>query len=113
MDELDKKSLTVDNTTLQLDEGEKPLIRVVHDESTYYANADQTFFWGDEHTNVLKQKSLGAAIMVSDFIDEVGGFVRDGEDQARVLLETQRDGYSTDVVFRKLVIFHCLSAKGR
>ena len=96
MDELDKKSLTVDNTTLQLDEGEKPLIRVVHDESTYYANADQTFFWGDEHTNVLKQKSLGAAIMVSDFIDEVGGFVRDGEDQARVLLETQWDGYFTN-----------------
>ena len=28
---------------------------------------DQSYFWGDEHTNVLKQKSLGQSIMVSDF----------------------------------------------
>ena len=34
--------------------------------------------------------------MVSDFIDEVGGYVRDSEDQARLLLETHREGYFTN-----------------
>lgn len=31
--------------------------------------------------------------MVSDFIDEIGGFLQYGEEQARLLLETQSDGY--------------------
>ena len=34
--------------------------------------------------------------MVSDFIDEVIGFLRDECDEARVLLETSRNGYFTD-----------------
>ena len=93
LSELDKTSLIYDGTTPQLDEGEKALIRVVHDESTYYANSDQTFFWADDETNVLRKKSLGAAIMVSDFVDEVGGFICDGEESARLLLETNKDGY--------------------
>ena len=57
---------------------------------TIYANSDQSYFWGDDHTNVLRQKSLGASIMVSDFIDEVRGYIRDDQDQARLLLETSR-----------------------
>ena len=68
----------------------------MHDECTYYANSDQSYFWGDSETNVLRQKSLGASIMVSDLIDEVSGYVRDGQDQARLLLETQREGYFTN-----------------
>ena len=96
LDELDKISLTYDGTTPHLNDGERALIRVVQDESTYYANCDQTFFWGDDDTNVLRQKSLGASVMVSDFIDEVRGFVRDGEDSARVMLETSKDGYFTN-----------------
>ena len=96
LDELDRISLTYDGTTPHLNSGERALIRVVHDESTYYANSDQTFFWGDDETNVLRQKSLGASIMVSDFIDEVRGFVRDGEESARLMLETSKDGYFTN-----------------
>ena len=69
---------------------------MVHDESTYYANCDQSYFWGDEQTNVLQQKSLGSFIMVSDFVDEVSGFVRDGSNMARLLLETNKDGYFTN-----------------
>lgn len=40
---------------------------------TSFANSDQSYFWRDDHTNALQQKFLGASIMVSDFIDEVGG----------------------------------------
>jgi len=96
LSEYDKKSLTFDGTVPELAAREKPYIRVAHDECTYYANCDQSFFWGDSETNVLKQKSLGTSIMVSDFIDEVSGFVRDGQDQARLLLETHQAGYFTN-----------------
>ena len=72
------------------------MIRVVHDECTFYANSDQSFFWGDGHTNVLRQKSLGASIIVSDFTAEVSGFVRDDEGEDRLLLETQRESYFTN-----------------
>ena len=74
-------------------QGEKPLIRVVHDKSTFYANCDQSYFWGDDETNVLRHKSLGYSIMVSDFIDEVAGYLRDDEDEPRLMLEVQKDGY--------------------
>ena len=66
LERLDEKSVKFDNIVPQLEAEEKPLIRVVHDESTYYANCDQSYFWGDEQTNVLRQKSLGSSIMVSD-----------------------------------------------
>ena len=87
MDELDRKSLTCTSNVPTLFTGEKPLIRVAHDKCTFYANCDQTFFWADSHTNVLRQKSLGSFIMVSDFVDEVSGFLRDEADQARLLIE--------------------------
>ena len=51
----------------------RPLIEVFHDESTFYTNADKSFHWTDGNKQVLKQKSLGQAIMVSDFVEEVGG----------------------------------------
>ncbi len=34
--------------------------------------------------------------MVSDFVDEVSGFERDGFDLARVILETHKDGNFTN-----------------
>ena len=70
----------------------KPVIRIYHDESTFYANADQTFHWSDGCKQALKQKSLGQAIMVSDFLEEVGGFLKCEEEQARLLLEHQSEG---------------------
>ena len=72
---------------------EKPLIRVVHDESTFYANADQSVFWLDGSKQLLKQKSVGQSIMVSDFVVEGHGYLQDETRQARVMLEIQKDGY--------------------
>ena len=56
-----------------LNKDERPLIIVHDDESTFYANADQTNYWSDGTVMVLKQKSLGQSIMVSDFIEEKSG----------------------------------------
>ena len=40
---------------------------------------------------------------MSDFVDEVGGFVRDGEESARLLLETSMDGYFNNGLLLKQV----------
>lgn len=69
----------------QLRDGEKPLIQIHHDESTFYANADQHHYWSDGNDTVLKQKSLGQAIMVSDFIEEASSnYLRHNDKEARV-----------------------------
>ena len=44
------------------------LLCAYHDESTFYSNADQTTFWNDGQSQVLRQKSLGSSIMVSEGI---------------------------------------------
>ena len=66
---LDEKTHTCD-TNPDIPEGEKPLIRVVH-ESTFYSNSDQSRYWCDNDSQILKQKSLGSSIMACDFIDEI------------------------------------------
>ena len=40
MEKRDRKSITCEGRVPDLEEGEKPYIRVMHDESTYYANSD-------------------------------------------------------------------------
>ena len=83
--------------------GQKPLIMIHHDKSTFYANADQSFYWSDGTTIVLKQISLGQSIMVSDFIEEASAsFLNYNGQQARLLLETQT-GYFESNMFLKQV----------
>lgn len=41
-----------------------------HDETTFQSNDDQETFWGTKRTHIMKPKSKGAGIMVSNFIDE-------------------------------------------
>ena len=93
LNELDRRCI-YDGHEPQLMEGEKPLVQIHHDESTFYANADQGHYWADDHVAILKQKSLGQAIMVSDFVEEAtGDYLRHDGKEARLLLETQQDGY--------------------
>ena len=46
-----------------------------HDESTFTANEDQPTQWGTKGEKMMKKKSKGAGIRVSDFIDEQNGFL--------------------------------------
>ena len=46
-----------------------------HDESTFQANEDQPSFWGTKGTVVMKPKNKGSGIMVSDFVDEINGYL--------------------------------------
>ena len=56
---------------------EKRLKTVVffYDESTFQCNEDQSLQWGLKGSRMMKPKSKGAGIMVSDFIDEHNGFL--------------------------------------
>ena len=101
--ELDKITICKSNPNPLLVNGQKPLIRVVHDEITFYANCDQSYFWADAHTSVIKQKSLGQSIMISDFIEEVDGFLTFQGHSARVSLEIQKDGYFDNDKFMRQV----------
>ena len=76
-----------------------PIIRIFHDESTFHANADQSYHWSDGSNNALKQKSLGQAVMVSDFIDEVNGYLEFEGEEARLYLEHQSEEYFTNDLF--------------
>ena len=61
-----------DGRTPDLAAGESSMMSV----HTKKINCDQSFFWGGEETNVLKKNlSVHLRIMMSDFIDEVSGFV--------------------------------------
>ena len=46
-----------------------------HDESTFMSNEDQSTQWGLKGEKMMKPKSKGAGIMVSDFVDEFNGFL--------------------------------------
>lgn len=46
-----------------------------HDESIYHVNEGQQTVWGKEGEHVLRPKSKGAGIMVSDFISEKCGYL--------------------------------------
>ena len=46
-----------------------------NDKTTLMSNEDQTTQWGTKGDKMMKPKSKGAGIMVSDFIDEHSGFL--------------------------------------
>ena len=66
----DEMTITPSTPSPNVIDGENKYIRIYHDESTFYANADQTRFLNDGQSQILRQKSLGSSIMVSDFIVE-------------------------------------------
>ena len=48
---------------------------IFHNESTFQVNNDQRTFWGTKDMQILKSKSQGAGIMVSDFIEECNSYL--------------------------------------
>ena len=96
---LDETTITPMHPMPAVADGERRYLRIAHDESTFYANADQTRFWNDGQSQVLRQKSLGSSIMVSDFIIEGHGYLKDDKEAAHLYLETQKEGYFNNVMF--------------
>ena len=99
LEESDKKTISPHLPPPVLADNEKSMIRVIHDEFTFYSNADQTRFKSDGYVPALRQKSLGSNIMISDFIVEEHRYLKDDRNEARLLLETQKDGYFNSDMF--------------
>ena len=97
---LDKTTVTPSTPCPTIGDGEKKYIRVYH---TYFANADQTKFWNDGQSQVLRQKSLGSSIIVFDFIVEGYGYLCHDKEEARLYLETQKKGYFNSNMFLRQV----------
>ena len=50
-------------------------IFIFHDESTFNANDDESLQWGMPESQIIRPKSRGSGIMVSDFITEKDGYL--------------------------------------
>ena len=57
------------------DDDKKELVVIYYDESIFNTNEGQTWMWGEEEPAILP-KTKGSGIMVSDFVEEHGGFLR-------------------------------------
>ena len=49
---------------------------IYHDESIFNTNEGQTWMWGEEERPAILPKTKGSGIMVSDFVEEYGGYLR-------------------------------------
>lgn len=50
-------------------------VLLFHDETTFQANEDQPTVWAPKGTKVIRPKSKGSGIMISDFICEQCGYL--------------------------------------
>ena len=64
-----KKALPTDIHGPSPEIAEKTAI-LFHDEFTFQANEDQPTLWAEKDTTVMRPKSKGSGIMVSNFIDK-------------------------------------------
>ena len=100
-----------DPTTLELPNlpnGERALIFYTHDESVFYSNDGQKVIWHPYGEMPLRKKGQGRSIMVSEFISEVNGPLK----QIRRIIYPGKnyDGYWTgkDIAeqFQKAIAVH-------
>ena len=93
------------------DDEKKELVVIYHDESIFNTNEGQTWMWGEEDRPAILPKTKGSGIMVSDFVEEHGGFLKLTDEEferakttnpaivqnARQLLEygAEKEGYWT------------------
>ena len=80
-----------------LEEGEKKLVFVTQDESTFYANDDKDTLWMSKDENYIRKKGPGSSIMVSEFQCPCHGTMRIRGWSSRKLFKAgeSRDGWWT------------------
>ena len=67
-------------------------IFIFHDKSTFNANNDQSLQWGTPDSQIIRPKSCGSGIMVSDFIMEGQGYLHLTDEEYES--EMQRSQYT-------------------
>ena len=61
---------------LEEDEEKKELVLIFRDESIFNTNEGQTWMWGESERPAILPKTKGSGIMVSDFVEEYGGYLK-------------------------------------
>ena len=69
----------------------KKLVLICHDESIFNTNEGQTWMWAEPDTSVIQPKTQGSGIMVSDFVEQYGGYLHLSEEDFAVVKETNPD----------------------
>ena len=67
------------------------LVVFFHDKSTFQCNDDQSLQWGMKGEKMMKPKSKGTGIMVSDFIDQHNGFLAFTNDEYQRVKQSDPD----------------------
>ena len=71
------------------DDEKKTLVVIYHDESILNTNEGQQWMWGEEERPAILPKTKGSGIMVSDFVEEHGGYLHVKEEEHVLLQETK------------------------
>ena len=54
----------------------RKLVLIFHNEAAYHSNDDQKWMWAEKGKQPIRPKGQGQSIMVSEFIEEHGGYLR-------------------------------------
>jgi hypothetical protein len=64
------------STMPELEDGQKALILVTHDESCFGSNDGRSYCWLDENNRQIRPKGNGKSMMISDFLWECHGILK-------------------------------------
>jgi len=78
--------------------GEQRLVLITHDESTFYCNEGKRWVWMENGKKKIIPKGKGSSIMVSGFVCECHGFMKDESGQSYQFFEAgkNREGWFTN-----------------
>ena len=87
----------VDVIEPSLVDGQKKVVFVTHDESTFYANDGSNDLWLESGENYMRKKGMGQSIMISEFQCPCHGTMRSSAWMSRRLFKagTDREGWWT------------------
>lgn len=75
----------------ELQDGERTLILVTHDESCFGCNDGRSYCWLDEDNRQIRPKGNGRSVMVSAFLCECHGLLKLNEDLQRQFPDVEKD----------------------
>ena len=80
---------------------EKRLVLIYHDESSFHANEGQSWHWAEEDRLTIRPKTQGRGLMISDFIEEHGGYLQLSQEEHEIAkLSTPSIPQKARVVFK-------------
>jgi hypothetical protein len=82
----------------ELSDGERRVVLITHDESTFYCNEGKPLMWMENGKNKLLPKCKGTSLMVSGFCCDCHGFFNNGVQKSYTTFEAgiAREGWFTN-----------------